>query len=276
MNRKKANTPPRSKSLGVSAGLWLDSQGRNFLGGRRIALLEHIEKLGSITHAAKAIDMSYKGAWDAVDAMNNLSAKPLVTRGAGGAGGGGTRLTDYGRQVVAMYRQLETGHQRVLQKMSSELEDADKLGHFLRAIAMKTSARNQLRGVVTNVRKGAVNADVTLDLGDDLKIFANITNDAVIDLGLKKGREAMALIKSSFVLLSSDPAPKISARNKLAGTVASITKGAVNSEVKVALPGGRTLIAIITNEGVKELELKNGSVCCALIKASHVLIAVND
>lgn len=266
----------RSASLAVSAGLWLDNRGQGLLGGRRIALLEGIAKHGSITHAAKAIGMSYKGAWDAVDAMNNLSEKPLVTRGAGGAYGGGTRLTDYGKQAVELYRKLEAGHRKVIEHLSPGVRDTRKLGDLLKAITMKTSARNQLRGVVKTVRKGAVNADVILDLGDGLTVFANITNEAVAELGLKKGREATALIKSSFVLLSSDPNPRISARNKLVGTVSRIVKGAVNSEVKIALPGGRTLAAIVTGDGLKELGLKAGSVCCAVVKASHVLIAVHD
>jgi molybdate transport system regulatory protein len=68
---------------------------------------------------------------------------------------------------------------------------------------------------------------------------------------------------------------RVSARNKLAGTVSAIVKGAVNSEVKLSLPGERTLAAIVTNASVKELKLKKGASCCALIKSSHVLLAVN-
>ena len=141
---------------------------------------------------------------------------------------------------------------------------------------MKTSARNQFRGTVKTVRKGAVNADVILDLGDGLEIFANITNEAVEDLGLKKGREAVALIKSSLILLSPDQHIKISARNRLSGTISAIVHGSVNSEVKIQLHGGRVLTAIITADGLKELDLAEGTPCTALIKASHVLIAVND
>jgi molybdate transport system regulatory protein len=208
--------------------------------------------------------------------MNNLAEKPLVIRATGGSHGGGTQLTDYGRQVVKLYRKLESGHQRILTRLQAELHDTERLNDLLKAIAMKTSARNQLRGVVKTVRRGVVNADVILDLGDGLEIFANITNQSVAELNLKRGREAIALIKSSFVLLSADPNPRISARNRLAGTVTSITAGAVNCEVKMQLAGGRTLIAIVTNDGWKELGLKKGSACCAVIKASHVLIAVND
>jgi molybdate transport system regulatory protein len=276
MTTSKTKAAPKSKALAVSGGLWLDRRGRSFLGGRRIELLEAIEQHGSITQAAKAVGLSYKGAWDAVDAVNNMAEKPLVLRAAGGQHGGGSHLTDYGRHVVQLYRQLESGHQRVLTKMQQEIHDPERLNNLLRVLTLKTSARNQLRGTIKSVRKGAVNADVVLELGDGLEIFANITNEAVEDLALKRGREAIALIKSSFVLLSPDPNVRVSARNRLAGTVTSITRGSVNSEVKLSLAGGRTLAAIVTNEGIKELGLEENGRCCAIIKASHVLVAVND
>ena len=141
---------------------------------------------------------------------------------------------------------------------------------------MRTSARNQFSGTIKAVRKGAVNADVILDLGDGLEIFANITNEAVEDLDLKAGRNAVALIKSSFVLLSPDAKLRISARNQLRGTVSKIIRGTVNDEVKLQLRGGLMLTAIVTHEGWQELGLAEGHPCSALIKSSHILIAVND
>jgi molybdate transport system regulatory protein len=141
---------------------------------------------------------------------------------------------------------------------------------------MKTSARNQCHGTVQAVRKGAINADVILDLGDGVQLCANITNEAVAELGLQPGRAAVALIKSSMVLLSPDQDIRISARNRLDGTVSAIIRGAVNCEVKLRLGAERVLTAIITEEALKELDLAVGRPCTALIKASHVLIAVND
>lgn len=67
---------------------------------------------------------------------------------------------------------------------------------------MKTSARNQFRGRVRQVRRGAVNADVILELADGLEIFADVTNEAVDELQLAPGSAAIALIKASFVLLA--------------------------------------------------------------------------
>jgi molybdate transport system regulatory protein len=208
--------------------------------------------------------------------MNNLAEKPLLVRTTGGEHGGGSRLTDHGREIVRLYRLLESGQRRILARMQTQIHDIDQLNQLLRAITMKTSARNQFRGKVKTLRKGAVNADVILDLGDGLEIFANVTNEAVEDLQLQVGREAVALIKASFVLLSPDRDLRISARNRLAGVVSKVIAGSVNCEIKIQLPGARTLTAIVTNEGWRELELVEGSPCLALIKASHVLLAVTD
>ncbi|WP_129559352.1 winged helix-turn-helix domain-containing protein, partial [Bordetella pertussis] len=81
-------------SLQLDGTLWLRSGDQPWGGQHRIDLLAQIEATGSISAAARAAGMSYKGAWDAIDAMNNLAGEPLVLRSAGGRGGGGTRLTD--------------------------------------------------------------------------------------------------------------------------------------------------------------------------------------
>jgi molybdate transport system regulatory protein len=264
------------RRLAVEGGLWLGRRGRSFLGANRIKLLESIDRVGSITHAAKEVGLSYKAAWDAVDAMNNVADKPLLIRAAGGQHGGGSQLTSYGRELVRLYRLLESGYQRLLAQMQAEVHDIDRLNELIKAITMRTSARNQFRGTIKAVRKGTVNTDVILDLGDGLEIFANITNEAVEDLGLKPGRVALALIKASFVLLSPDLQPRISARNQLRGKVIEINPGSVNSVVKIQLAGKRVITAVVTDDAVDELGVKVGTACSALIKASHVLIAVND
>jgi molybdate transport system regulatory protein len=273
----RARKPTRKpKTLELTGDFQLERGGQRFLADRRIALLEAIGERGSITAAAKQAGLSYKAAWDAVEAMNNLAERPLVIAAAGGAHGGGSQLTDEGQRAVRLYRLLESGLQGVVGRLQEEMHDIDRLNGLLRAIAMRTSARNQLRGTVRRVQRGAVNAEVVLDLGDGLEIVATVTNAAVEELHLARGRAAMALIKASWVLLTPDPAPRTSARNCLCGTIAAIEPGAVNSEVQLALAGGRKLTAVITRESVSALQLAVGARCCALIKASHVLIAVND
>jgi molybdate transport system regulatory protein len=269
-----ANT--RSNALAIHGGLWLDRKGQKFAGASRIALLESIDRVGSITRAAREVGLSYKAAWDAVEAMNNVADEPLLVRATGGARGGGSYLTEHGRQLVRLYRLLESGYQRLLAQMQAQVHDFQKLNDLVRAITMKTSARNQFRGTIKAVRKGSVNADVVLDLGGGLEIFANITNEAVEELELKPGREATALIKASFIVLSPDANLRVSARNQLRGTISAVIPGSVNGEVKIQLPGGRLLTAIVTSDALEELQLVKGAACTALIKSSHVLIAVND
>lgn len=141
---------------------------------------------------------------------------------------------------------------------------------------MKTSARNQIEGIVLDVKRGAVNGDVTLDLGDGQHLIANITLAAIDELELKTGKKATALVKASFVILTTDFQAKISTRNRLAGTISSITPGSVNSEVRILLASGHIITAIVTCETVNELSLEVGKPCAALVKASHVILAVAD
>jgi molybdate transport system regulatory protein len=138
---------------------------------------------------------------------------------------------------------------------------------------MKTSARNALPGTVTRVTPGAVNAEVALDIGDGREITAVITRRSVDELGLQPGREATALIKSSLVLLATGE-PKTSARNQIKGTVVQVEEGAVNCEVVLEIGPAKTLVATVTRESADELDLRAGEPATALIKASHVILAV--
>ena len=69
---------------------------------------------------------------------------------------------------------------------------------------------------------------------------------------------------------------KLSARNLLKGKIVKVVKGAVNSEVTLELPGGDQIVSIITNTSVETLNLRDGADAYAVIKASNVMIAVDD
>ena len=140
---------------------------------------------------------------------------------------------------------------------------------------MKLSARNIFPGTVTKLTKGAVNSEVVLTTKGGDKIVAVITNGSVASLGLKEGSSAFAVVKASWVILGKElHNAKMSARNILCGTITSLTKGAVNSEVGIKLGGGGVVTAIITNESVETLGLKNGEHACAAFKASSVILGV--
>ena len=263
-------------NLETSGTLRLDMNQQRFVGHGRIDLLRRIGEMGSISQAARSMGMSYKQAWDAVDAMNNLSAQPLVRRQAGGRHGGGTELTDEGRQLILVYEAAEQEHRRFLARLSQSIQDFDHFHSLLGAMRMKVSARNNLRGLVSAITPGAVNAEVTLDI-KGTPLVAIITNESLQSLGLEVGVEAFALIKASFVILATeDGGLRTSARNRLCGAIERISTGAVNTEVVLALDGGTRLTAMITNESARALELAEGGRACALIKAPHVILAVKD
>jgi len=248
-------------------------------GGRKhdhLELLERIDASGSISAAANALGMSYKAAWDAVESINNLAEQPLVERRVGGRNGGGAVLTTHGRRLVAAYRRLDKERERVLAHLNRVMDDFDKYYEIIRRFDMKTSARNQFLGKVKAVKTGQVNAEVVLDIGGGDELVANITNDSLKHLALTEGTEAYALIKASWIIIATDNSLKFSARNRLCGVVARCQEGAVNAEVVIELPGGKTLAAIVTNDSIKALGLEPGVRACALIKASHIILAVGS
>jgi molybdate transport system regulatory protein len=140
---------------------------------------------------------------------------------------------------------------------------------------MKISARNVLAGTVKSVTKGAVNAEVTLALQGGETVVAIITNHSVDSLGLNEGSSAFAIIKASEVIVGKNvEGARLSARNILAGEVARLEPGAVNSEVEIRLPGGTPLVASITKASVAALDLQQGDKVSAIVKASHVLLGI--
>ncbi|ABA52866.1 transcriptional regulator ModE [Burkholderia pseudomallei] len=265
------------ESLALSGELWLHAGGQTLGGAARIALLAAIGETGSITRAAKAVGLSYKGAWDAIDTMNNLAGEPLVLRATGGKGGGGTTLTPRATALIAAFRAIEREHRRFIDAASAAVEGFEVNWKLIGRIGMKTSARNQLFGKVLAVKHGAVNDEVVLALPGEHTITAVVTHESVQELGLAPGVDACALVKASWVVLAvEDGSPlRLSARNQLQGVVETVTRGVVNSEVLLALDGGMTLAAIVTNDSVDALGLAQGVSAVAAFKASSVILAVN-
>ncbi|RQZ19797.1 LysR family transcriptional regulator [Burkholderia sp. Bp9031] len=275
-------SPPSSSagSLELGGELWLRAGEQTLGGATRIALLAAIGETGSITRAAKAVGLSYKAAWDAIDTMNNLAGEPLVTRSTGGKGGGGTTLTPRATSLIAAFRTIEREHRRFIDAASAAVSGFDVDWALIGRIGMKTSARNQLFGKVESIVRGTVNDEVTLVLPGGQVIVAVLTHESADALGLQPGADACALVKASWVVLAVDDEAedestlKVSARNQLHGTVETVAAGAVNSEVTLALDGGGTLTAVVTNDSVGALQLDAGRRAIALFKASSVILAV--
>lgn len=98
------------------------------MGPGKAALVEAIAQTGSISAAAREMGMSYRRAWDLVETMNRCFVAPLVETTTGGRGGGGARVTDLGRDVVARYRRMEEKAARSVAADMRDLEDMMREG----------------------------------------------------------------------------------------------------------------------------------------------------
>lgn len=97
---------PDNEEYTVETRIWIKGSKGTYLGEGRIALLEKIGETGSISAAARSLGMSYRKAWKLVESMNSQAPTPLVIRQAGGASGGGTQLTEAGREASKVYKSL--------------------------------------------------------------------------------------------------------------------------------------------------------------------------
>jgi molybdate transport system regulatory protein len=244
------------------------------LDARFFALLQALQDTGSINRAARTAGYSYKGAWLVLESACNLAQEPLLETATGGVGGGGTRLTESARTLLLAWRSLQHDHQAFLRGQEARLARIPALHGLLRRLSMKTTARNQFAGTVSALTVGPVSAEVSIALKSGDEITATMTSAAAKRLKLKKGKEALALIKASAVVLVSDFAGwQLSARNQLSGTVSRIEAGAVSSLVVVTLAGGTAITASVTNEGVDALGLEVGAPATAVFKAYAVMVA---
>lgn len=260
----------------LNAALSLRRGDGSRVGGDRIALLEALGEVHSIRAAAEQMGLSYRGAWDAVQALNNLFEAPLVTTQAGGKQGGAAELTAAGRAVIAAFHRVEAELAEVIDRLDQGVAGApaDDIGQIFWSLGMQTSARNALRGTVTAITDGTVNAEVSLAVAGGVEIFAVVTRESVTTLRLAVGRPAIALIKSSFVVLAKGDGLITSARNQIKGVVAARVDGPVSSEITLAIANGKTLVATITRESAEAMGLALGESVTALIKAPHVILAV--
>lgn len=124
----------------IQSRIWIQKEGKSYLGHGRIELLKLIQSEGSISKAAKKMHMSYKAAWDDLNQINELSKNPLIESCNGGAGGGGTSLTPQGERAIEVFEKLESIKEEFFAILEGceDIEDLDmrlqKLQSFLKTI----------------------------------------------------------------------------------------------------------------------------------------------
>lgn len=249
----------------INGQIWIQKGGKNFIGRGRVELLENIMFYGSISKAAKAMKMSYKAAWDSVDAMNNLSVQPMVKRVTGGKGGGGTVVTAYAKAVINTYRELSAIHDNFLTTLGNSFDE--RLG----GESSVDTVFSRLCGNILNIKYRDDNAevDVRLDCGQ----FATVSTAKYFTehYALAIGDKVEILVESDDIILMSEEAVS-SARNSLKGVISDIEEISGNAIVTLDLGSKTFLKAHITASSLKKLSLKKKANATALFKAFNATL----
>lgn len=111
-----------SENYRLHGRLWIEGQEGTFLGYGRVVLLERIREHGSISAAARSMEMSYRHAWQLVDSMNRQSRHPVVKKSTGGRCGGGARLTKAGGQAIDCFWSVYADFREFLIERSRQLK----------------------------------------------------------------------------------------------------------------------------------------------------------
>ncbi len=252
----------------LSSALTLEMLGKPFLLEKRIVLLHAIKKYGSISKAAKAVPMSYKSAWEAVDMMNSLSPEPIVCRETGGKDGGGTTVTAYGERLLENYALLKEEHGRFLQRLA-ELTDIEN-GTFktMGRLAMQLSARNQIQVEVESICSESLHATLSLRLKGGSRLCAVVTQEAVENLQIQKGEFLTAIFKSSAVCIATPDIPQM---NYLEGVVCELEEDKQRVKLAIDIGGHDKVVAVCTKETLQE-QISVGSPVRIMIAYSDVIL----
>lgn len=256
----------------VDGRFWISKSHHNFLGKGRIELLKQVGVSGSIAKAAKEMKMSYKAAWDAIDAMNNLADQPLVETSKGGKGGGGAQLTQYAKELIKSYEILNEEYQLFLHNLSIRIKDTTEHFSLLERLSMRVSARNQIAGKVIKIQKGVIDSFVSLELqgGDVLSVL--VTNDSLKALDIKLESVFFALFKACSVSVKKGAVCKKNEQNCFIGSIERINKTEQTSEIIVALNAKNTICASLTTANLEKLELKEGLEVSLRCDAKNIIL----
>jgi len=245
------------------------------LNAKVFGLLAAIEREGTLVHGAKAVGLSYRGAWDIIERATELSPRPLIAKVIGGGEEKGTRLTETGHSLLSAYQRLQEEKAQFLDRLNEEFGHDPIILQWFKRIFMKSSARNQWSGTIASIKLGAVNAEVIVNLKGGATLVASITNESAKSMGLEFGQDVIALVKAPMIMVLTDTEGyRLSARNQMAGKVTHLQPGPVNTEVTIGLETGDSVVATVTRESAEVLGLAVGKPALAVFKASAVILAV--
>ncbi|PJG85856.1 TOBE domain-containing protein [Conservatibacter flavescens] len=215
--------------------LTIKLQQQLFVDPKRIRLLKEIQQCGSINQAAKNARVSYKSAWDHLQAMNEISPSPLLERNTGGKNGGGTLLTPYAVRLLQLYDLLEQTQEKAFSILQDENVPLDSLLSATARFSLQSSARNQLFGRVHNLTFDHATSLVEIKIPTlPHPVYAAITEKSAVRLGLKTHQEVMLMFKAPWVKISQEM-PSENNKNIFQGKVISVTSKGEDKEVMIRI-----------------------------------------
>lgn len=110
-------------SYKIKSRIWIEHKDHVLLGEGRVSLLKAIEDTGSLSKAAKSLNLSYKKAWHLIDSVNKSAKKPVTTNSIGGKNGGGTKLTDYGKSLIIAFDTINKNCWEFLDEQLIKIKD---------------------------------------------------------------------------------------------------------------------------------------------------------
>ena len=263
----------------MSASLSLTDALGHALTDKRIDILRQIGACGSISQAARAVGVSYKAAWQAVDTLTNLAGTPLVARAVGGSGGGGAQLTEAGHQLLAAADAMAQARGAVLARWQA----TPHAGPALARLAVRTSMRNQLPCVVDRLTVQGQIVCVHLRLEGEgagaVSLASRITRESAELLGLQPGLAVLALCKATAVRVErggraasaiATEAPTGTLR--LPGRATRVVRGASGDEVSAELAAGLHMVGFAAPHS----GLRAGSAVVLVVEENAVVLALAE
>ncbi len=246
--------------LKINGRFWLDKDGEVYLGSGRVELLRMIEKHGSMHKAAKEMKMSYKAAWDRVNDMNTKATYPLTEKTTGGKGGGGTVLTAFAHEQIALFERFRELHGEFMNRFAAAGDDAVKLANLMSRSFLSTSARNQIVCTVKEIEIEEPKCTLTLTVDNQTELRATITKKSLADMGIETGSVVYAIIKSSDVLvghLQHVKTNKVKLSNDLVGEVVKFQSYEDSVELVISVSSDLNIVAVADKIELSKLGLTN-------------------
>ena len=251
--------------------LQIDTALGHELTDKRLDILRRIGSAGSISEAARAVGISYKAAWQAIDTLSNLAQTPLLERTVGGTGGGGARLTPAGQHLLQAADLMQQARTQVLQQLAGGHHPPPLVQPTL--LGLRTSMRNLLPGTVVALQAVRQAVLVELALPDGQALYARITHESAELLGLAQDQPVLALCKATAVAIGATKLlPNASfGLNHLNGKATRVSRVLAGGEVSMALGAGLSLVGFASDGH----GLRKGTACTARLDESAVVIALS-